>query len=84
MRTGSNKIERSISTLVTWHVKPKADAVAVAVVDQVVVEAVADAVVEDDLTSPHPSPKKTTNKPSLGSPTCITPPPSLGTRLLQA
>jgi hypothetical protein len=83
-RTGSNKIERSNSTLVTWHVKPKADAVAEAVVDEAAVEAVAEEVVEDDPTSPHPNPRKTTNEVSLGSCTPITLPPSVGTRLLQA
>jgi hypothetical protein len=72
--------------LVTWHVKPKADVVAAAVVaeadgvDEAVVEAV---VVEDDLTSPHPNPRKTTNEPSLESLIPTTHPPSDGMRLLQ-
>jgi hypothetical protein len=84
-KIGSSKIERNTSTHATWLERTKEDAEdavveAAAVVDEAVVVAVVGAVVEDDLISPLPSPKKTTNVTFSGNHILTTLPPSVGTR----
>jgi hypothetical protein len=85
-KTESNKIERSISMPEIWLARIKEDAVDVAaeaadvadVADEAVAVAVVGAVVEGDLISPLPSPKKITNEASLGNRTHTIRAPSVG------